>query len=153
MLGLNHFAIADEENHDRFMDLVVMSEDLDKEDFLETSYFVNERELQKMAGIESSSSRKGKERAPSLDRDDEEEEQEECNEEEEEETAVDLSSQGGDLEAAWHDPILDTFPEARSLAMDLGDPLEGSGVRGLSTSVEERVNITPSSNIRYAKKK
>jgi hypothetical protein len=166
MMGLNHFAIADEEHHDSFQDLAIMSENLDKEDFLETSYFVNERELQKRVAQDSStpgrgasSSQKGKEKVapPAVEEeeeeDDDDDDDEDEEEEEEEDTAMEYSSQGGEDAMGWSDPILLTFPNAAETAINLGDPIEGSGARDSSASVGERVNLTPCSIKRRSKKR
>ena len=42
MTSMDHFAIKDMEFHDKFQTLAVGSNNLDKEDFLESSYFVDE---------------------------------------------------------------------------------------------------------------
>ena len=42
MSGMDHFAIANSEDNSKFRNLILMAENLDKEDFLDSSYYVNE---------------------------------------------------------------------------------------------------------------
>ena len=60
MTSMDHFAIEDMEFHDRFQTLAVGSNNLYKEDFLESSYFVDEvAHLEKVSKGATASGRGG----------------------------------------------------------------------------------------------
>jgi hypothetical protein len=71
MTGMDHFGIADSEDNEKFQRLAVMAENLDKEDFFDSSYYVDEgvhpakgsREASS-SGRVASASKKGKGREP-----------------------------------------------------------------------------------------
>ena len=67
MNSLEHFVIGDEKNSQSFLDLTTKSENLDKDDFLETGYFVDDSIFERKYGKGSSSTRRGKEKVAPAD--------------------------------------------------------------------------------------
>ena len=67
MNSLEHFVIGDEKNSQSFLDLTTKSENLDKDDFLETRYFVDDSIFERKYGKGSSSTRRGKEKVAPAD--------------------------------------------------------------------------------------
>ena len=67
MNSLEHFVIGDEKSSQSFVDLITKSENLDKDDFLETGYFVDDSIFERKYGKGSSSTRQGKEKVAPAD--------------------------------------------------------------------------------------
>ena len=59
MTGMDHYGIDDQRHHDGFTDLALLSEYLDRDDFLDTSYFVDQR-FHPMTGARKAGSTSGK---------------------------------------------------------------------------------------------
>ena len=74
MLGIDHFSLDDADHYDRIQLLIVNGENMDKDDFLHTSYYIDEStHPEKVMKEASSSGRKGskKQRERSSDEEDE----------------------------------------------------------------------------------
>ena len=67
MNSLEHFVIGDEKSSQSFVDLTTKSENLNKDDFLETGYFVDDSIFERKYGKGSSSTRRGKEKVAPAD--------------------------------------------------------------------------------------
>ena len=142
MTGMDHYAIVDCKQREFMKTLVTTSKTLDKNDFLDTSYFVDERKHPiTIAGRSGVTHPKGK--GVQLSQDDEEDADAPDNE------VVDLA--GDDSQ---EDVGEDAFEGLSSLAVDAenaevgGEPVEGSQFWDSSAFARERMNVTPCSTHR-----
>ena len=74
MTGMDHYGIDDQRYHDGFTDLAVSSEYLDQDDFLDTSYFVDQR-IHPMTGARKAGSTSGKRKGVDLTQEEEDDEE------------------------------------------------------------------------------
>ena len=74
MTGMDHYGIDNQRHHDGFTDLAVSSEYLDRDDFLDTSYFVDQR-IHPMMGAGKAGSTSGKRKGVDLIREEEDDEE------------------------------------------------------------------------------
>ena len=139
MTGMDHYAIVDRKQREFMKTLVTTSKTLDKNDFLNTSYFVDKRRHPiTIAGRSGVTHPKGK--GVQFFQDDEENADASDNE------VVDLAGDDGQDDVGD-----DAFEGPSSLVADAenaevgGEPVEGSQFRGLSASAGERMNVTPCS--------
>ena len=147
MTGMDHYAIVDRKQREFMKTLVTMSKTLDKNDFFDTSYFVDERRHPiTIAGMSGMTHPKGK--GVQFFQNDEEDADALDNE------VVDLAGDDG------QDDVGDNaFEGSSSLAADAenaevgGEPVEGSQFRGSSASARERMNVTPCSTRRDPQKR
>ena len=136
MIGMDHYAIVDRKQREFMKTLVTTSKTLDKNDFLDTNYFVDERR-HPITIARRSRVTHPKDKGVQLSQNDEEDADAPDNE------VVDLA--GDDSQ---EDVGEDAFEGLSSLAADAknaevaGEPVEGSQFRGSSASVGERM-ITP----------
>jgi hypothetical protein len=152
MAGMDHFAIADKEYHDRFQDLAILSTNLDKDDFLDSSYFVDENTHPEKGSREgsasargASSSKKGKERASSPAR-------EPVEEEGGEEVTVNPAGGLGE-DPVWNDPVIDVLDGCPLEVLESDNPPECSQMGGSSASAGMHQQVTPTSDNRLASKR
>ena len=147
MTGMDHYGIDDQRHHDGFTDLAVSSEYLDRDDFLDTSYFVDQR-IHPMTGAGKAGSTSGKRKGVDLTQ------EEEDDEEPETVAVIDLDENdeiniGGDEEVdiRGEDALAGPSSGAADLevAQDCEEAPDASQFRGLSASIGERLNVTPSS--------
>ena len=139
MSRLDHFAIAANNDREKFKTLVEWSKNMDSDDFLPSGYFVDEN-LHPVKGIPSdspsgkraSSSWKGKRKAVVVT-------EVASKDEEEVDTTVDIAREGGEAKGVWIDPISQMFPNTSDTAFELDDLPKPSGVRGSSDMGVEHI--------------
>ena len=150
MSGMDHFSLDDADHYDRIQLLIVNGENMDKDDFLHTNYYVDESSHPEKAMKEASSSgrkEKGKKK-----------QQERSSDEEDEDDVVVANSVIGcndsiSDQAEWKEPdyvVDDSIPETQ---IELGQIARSSQVRVSSASAEINVFRTPSSDGRLSKKR
>ena len=153
--GMDHYGIDDQRHYDGFTDLTLSLEYLDRDDFLDMSYFVDQR-IHPMIGVGKAGSTSGKRKG--LDSTQEEEDDEEP----EEVRVIDLDENneiniGGDeqVDIGGEDALAGPSSGATDLevAQDCEEALDASQFRGSSALIGERLNVTPSSTRRDPRKR
>ena len=147
MTGMDHYAIVNCKQREFMKTLVTTSKTLDKNNFLDTSYFVDERRhpitIAGRSGVTHP-----KDKGVQLSQDDEEDADAPDNE------VVDLARDDGQEYVGK-----DAFEGPSSLAADAEntevgwEPMEGSQFWDSSTSAGERMNVTPCSTHRDPRKR
>ena len=154
MSGMDHFSLDDADHYDRIQLLIVNGENMDKDDFLHTSYYADESTHPEKAMKEASSfgrKRKGKGKGKKK-------QQERSSDEEDEDDVVFANSIIGADDSVsdqveWREPdysVDDSIPETQ---IELGRNVRSSQVRESSASAGNNVFRTPTSVGRLSKKK
>ena len=156
MTAMDHFAIEDISHHDRFQYLAVESENMDKKDFIEGSYPVDEDLHPRVVlkpSPKSKSKASGSKASMKRDRsaDEEEEEANRGEDEDEEEESPDDGFETEDEQEGWQDPITSIHLGDSRNENALAKGAQTSAAGGSSTARDE--NTTPASGERQPKKK
>ena len=154
MSGMDHFSLDDADHYDRIQLLIVNGENMDKDDFLHTSYYVDESTHPEKAMKEASSSgRKGKGKGKGKKK-----QRERSSDEEDEDDVVVANFVIGcddsvSDQAEWKEPDYDVNDSIPKTQIELGQIVRSSQVRVSSAFAGINVFRAPSSDGRLSKKK